>query len=192
MRADVHLAALKAAAKVAFSMVVLNGCSGGLLSQARESGDDADEGAADYDRAAPGSASTKAPTRSLGKKACPKEDAAAPAKASCEQTLAAAFPTPGDYQWKPVPQSKDVVACCDADLAAHEAMSKYRWDCCVAYDAAEVRPEADEFALLQKTLGAEHGMACTPWGPPVPPAMNRRRGTGRAAIQAWLAKGGQA
>lgn len=48
-------------------------------------------------------------------------------------------------------ESADTKKCCNEELAANGAGSKLRWECCSA-------------------LGGT-GMACTPWGPPCPPAM---------------------
>ena len=134
MRNDVHTAALKAAAKVAFSMAFVSGCS----SSAGEPTGESESAVMTY-----GSPS--------------KPDAAV----SCTDVLAATFPKPGDYQWEPVPQSAEVVSCCKEELEAHDASTPYRWDCCVAFD-----PKTGD------TTG--HAMACTPWGPPVPPAMKAR------------------
>jgi hypothetical protein len=174
MRSDVHFAALKAAARVAFSVAlpaatVLTGCSsaGGLLGE--EESDDAVSNESAIAANASNAAGSR-PKRSLGKKPCPTttEDAG-PAKPSCEATLAATFPTPGDYQWEPVAQSKEVVACCDEELTKNGASSAYRWDCCVAYDPAATPDPNSGFT------NSSHGMACTPWGPPVPPSMKRSR-----------------
>ncbi|MDF2693069.1 MAG: hypothetical protein K0S65_1452 [Labilithrix sp.] len=179
----VHAAALKAAAKVAFSMALLEGCSSpGALGGGAASSDD--EAVTNESAIATGSpsASSPKPTRSLGKKPCPSTEDAGPAKAGCDVTLAATFPTPGPYQWEPVAQSKEVVACCDEELAKNGAGSNYRWDCCVAFD-----PDANPNG---QGLGSEsHGLACTPWGPPVPPSMGRARRPGaNAELAAWLAK----
>jgi hypothetical protein len=130
MRNDVHAAALKAAAKVAFSVAFLNGCG--------SAAEPAEEAATNEN--------------AIHSDGCPST--------GCDALLEAAFPKPGDYQWEPVPQSKQVVACCERELAKHDAATKYRWDCCVAFD-----PETGHHA------SQDHGLACTPWGPPVPPAM---------------------
>jgi hypothetical protein len=201
-RAYAHAAALKAAAKVAFSMVLLEGCSSpGVLAGQTTTEDEASssepavaaEEQPKSDRAVP--SDPKAPSRtrkSLGKKPSTEAGSTAP---SCNATLAASFPVPGDYQWEPVAQSKEVVACCDQELTKNGAGSTYRWDCCVAYD-----PEIDAGGQGLRSHG--HDMACTPWGPPVPPSMRstrarsltgtRTHGRARLAdsaeIAAWLAK----
>ncbi|MBX3209156.1 MAG: hypothetical protein KF764_29250 [Labilithrix sp.] len=178
-RSATHGAALKAAAKVAFSMALLNGCSSadGVFGDEAEG----DEAVSSESAVTSGSPKTGAPKRALGKKPCPSEDGAEPAKPSCEATLTAAFPTPGNYQWEPVAQSKDVVACCDEELTKNGAGSEYRWDCCVAYDPT-VDPEG-----RGPRSGGTHGMACTPWGPPVPPSMKRGR-RANPEIATWIAR----
>lgn len=169
MRSDVHLAALRAAARVAFSVAsvaLVNGCSA------------ADDGASKSDdrRAANDSEDTTASESAVvsrpgsqGRPRPPCTDASAP-KPTCEQILASKFPVPGDYQYEPVAQPADVVACCDQELTTHGAQSKFRWDCCVAYDPAKVPAGEDP----PSPFSGAHGLACTPWGPPVPPSMARR------------------
>ncbi len=154
MRNDVHFAALRAAAKVAFSVAsvaMVNGCA------TDDTGDDtaANEAALASKDAKTPSADTK-PTK--------------PGKPSCESILASTFPVPGDYQWEPVPQSAEVVACCNKELAEHGAGTPYRWDCCVAYDPNALSPGEEP-----SVPSADHWPACTPWGPPVPPSIDRLR-----------------
>jgi hypothetical protein len=153
MRTDVHFAALRAAAKVAFSMALLNGCSSpdGVLGSTDKPEGDGEESSASNE-----SAITSAV------KDCPNQPAP-----SCAAVLASTFPKPGDYQWKPVAHPSNVVACCDKELTQNGSQSNYRWDCCVAFDAKD----PDSVPLRQ----GEHAMACTPWGPPVPPSMDRNR-----------------
>src|SRR5262249_11398204 len=154
MRSDVHLFALRAAAKVAFSMALpvamLSGCS---------SADNQNN-----DGTSPTDEETAANEEAIksGKKKPPcHEDAAAP-KPSCDSVLASAFPGPDKYQWEPVAQSKEVVACCDKELTEKGVGSPHRWACCVAYD-----PTVDAGSGGFRSFSS-HGMACTPWGPPVP------------------------
>lgn len=173
MRSDVHHAALEVAAKLAFSVVLLNGCSGASALAGGAEGADGDEAASNESAIAARGSSTPAPKKAdakkpVAKQPCPEEDAG-PAKPSCDVVLASAFPTPGDYQWEPVAQSKEVVACCDEELTNKGSSSTYRWDCCVAYDPEATPDPNGGFANPQ------HGMACTPWGPPVPPSMKRAR-----------------
>jgi hypothetical protein len=143
MRSDVHSLALRAAAKVAFSVVFLGGCS----SAATEDASDpvGGEGTSEADLKAGCHA--------------PAKDAAAP-KLSCEQVVASAFPTEGNYPGAKQKVSAEVQACCVELLdQSHGALAAHRWDCC---------------ANLPADAGQEVGIACTPWGPPVPPRMKRR------------------
>lgn len=155
MRSDVHFAALRAARKIAFSVTsvaLVSGCSSSDGSPSK-TGESTDE-------------SVSAVSGSFAKKS--GQDAG-PAKPSCQEVLASAFPVPGDYQWEPVAQPADVVACCDEELSETKGHSKYRWDCCVAYDPDALSGEA----APPSPFAGKHGMACTPWGPPVPPSMDR-------------------
>jgi hypothetical protein len=200
MRTDVHLAALKAAAKVAFSVVLLNGCSSGAKVATVGNPGEADEASNVLDGTGTGSKSPedeakktagrdkdagKDNTKDAGKDGT--KDAGKPE--NCEAILTAAFPTPGDYpseaQWEGVPHSSAVVACCDAELASTDGISTYRWDCCVAFD-----PEVSDGGM-SNTLYGKYSMACTPWGPPVPPSMTRRRGV-TPDVAAWIEEGGRA
>lgn len=166
MRSDVHVAALRAAARVALSVAsvtLVDGCA--------SSGETiADETASNELTA----------TRSEGtKEAC---DDAEPAKTSCEAVLASAFADSSDFDWLPHPQSSDVVACCDEELSEKGVRSPYRWQCCYAYDPAEGEPDWSPGSLFH-----QHAAACTPWGPPVPPSMDRAVRP-KPEVAAWLAK----
>jgi hypothetical protein len=184
MRNDVQLAALKAAAKVAFSMALLNACSStdGTVNAGTGTEKDTDQTESD------GSGAASNPSREkklLGKKPVPSSSAAKedsgtvpPTPQNCQAVLAAAYPTPGDYQPDPVPQSKAVVTCCEEELTKNAIDSTYRWDCCVAFNA-EVNPQ-----IPRDT--PEHGLACTPWGPPVPPSM-KRIPRAKPEVLAWIA-----
>jgi hypothetical protein len=172
MRNDVHLAALRAAARVAFSVAsvaLVSGCS------SAEDSSKSDEPSASNDNAAYGEETASSESAVIGRPSRPSRprppctDASAP-KPTCEQVLASKFPVPGDYQYEPVAQPADVVACCDQELTKHGSASKYRWDCCVAYDPAKVPAGEDP----PGPFSGNHGLACTPWGPPVPPSMARR------------------
>lgn len=109
MRADVHQAALRAAAKIAFSVVFLDACTNTTEDAKSAQASDlsnkcANDGAGANDAGAPSS------------------DAAA----SCENVLASTFPTPGSYRPEPEAQSSEVIRCCDAELAVNGAASQYR------------------------------------------------------------------
>lgn len=135
MKYEAHIAALRAASKVAFSVAVLAGC--------------AEQSAAD-----PASDDPSQESEVKGASACDGGK-----KFTCDDLVNAAFPTPGNYPGKKVTVSKEVASCCDELLESKGAMTPHRWDCC-----------ANTTATDEKI-----GMACTPWGPPVPPAMKRRR-----------------
>ena len=147
MRHDVHFAALRAAAKVAFSMALLNGCA--AEDPAEPS---ADEGTAASDLTGPSSSNDNADRSSTHQ--------------SCQEILACAFPGPDKYGTPPTPESAKVVACCDQALGGHSLGGAHRWACCAAYDPAEGKDH---------TGMSKHPMACTPWGPPVPPSIDRLR-----------------
>jgi hypothetical protein len=142
MRTDVHFAALRAAAKVAFSMALLNGCSS--ADAANDDGEPKASGDEALTTSDPAAASTDCPDH------------------TCSSVLKSEFPRPGNYRTEPEARSQHVVDCCKAELKAHNAQTRYRWDCCVAFN-----PETGEHA------SADAGWACTPWGPPVPPSMER-------------------
>lgn len=164
MRRDIHLAALRSAAKVAFSVAFVGGCGGNTNSVIGTSD------APVSSESAYGSQETSTPPPEKGVrlgKQC--EDAGADAKPSpsCDVLLAEAFgdgntgPIPGD------PVSQDLKACC-SDVIKESVEStdptfraEYHWDCCAVTNWG-----AD--------LDFDVGFACTPWGPPVPPPMIRR------------------
>ncbi len=145
MRHDVHLAALGAAARVACSVALLEGCGGTTAELAEPI-----QPATDY---ASSEAELAGGTRrsATGTAPSPCHDAGAP-RASCESVLASTF---GDAGW-PEPGSAyppEVGACCKELGADADYDSPFHWPCCAALNW--------------------EGMACTPWGPPVPPSMPR-------------------
>ena len=79
-----------------------------------------------------------------------------PEKASCESVINQAFPTEGQYPGTKKDVSPEVVACCRESLLKHQGSAPHRWDCCAQFD---------------KSTSNEIHAACTPWGPPTPPAM---------------------
>ena len=157
MRSDVHTAALRAAAKVAFSVAFLGGCSAASDAEGTDpkapGADGVEPGTTESDLAA----AKKKPKIAAPTTSCHQNDSGAP-KPSCESVVAAAFPTEGNYPGTKQAVSNDVQTCC-AELLTKSggSLAKHRWDCC-----ANVAP------------GQNVAMACTPWGPPVPPSMNRR------------------
>jgi hypothetical protein len=148
MRNDVHFAALGAAARVAFGVAVLGGCSGAVDEKSEE--------------AYAGESAVNA------KEPCHRDAGPAPdAKQSCDQVLASAFPDAGGWVSPSDPQpavSDDVKACCTEQLLSTQETweLKYRWQCCGVLDS-------------WNNPNQQIAMACTPWGPPVPPPMKRRR-----------------
>jgi hypothetical protein len=149
MRSDVHARALRAAAKVAFSVAFLGGCSGAQTG----ANDPLDgENTDGVDEAELKSGCHEVPPT-------PAKDASAP-KLSCEQVVASAFPTEGDYPGAKQNVSAAVQTCCATLLEKSQgALAAHRWDCC---------------ANLPADAGQQVSIACTPWGPPVPPRMRRR------------------
>jgi len=172
MRSDVHFAALRAAAKVAFSVAFIGGCA----AQAA----DADEAAnadgtqpsttSESDLSAKKKAKNKTTKASELPSDCHHADASAPPKLSCDQVVAAAFPGEDMYPGKKQSVSAEVQSCClelltDRDAGLGLGLTAHRWDCC---------------ANLPDNTDENVGIACTPWGPPVPPAMKRRARRSRA------------
>ena len=153
MRSDVHSKALRAAAKVAFSVVFLGGCSSAATDDANDAVDTEGTSAADLKSGCHGGATKDA----------------APPKLSCEQVVASAFPTEGNYPGKKKSVSAEAQTCCVELLEKSQgALAAHRWDCC---------------ANLPADAGQEVGIACTPWGPPVPPRMQRRGNSLALALQ---------
>jgi hypothetical protein len=164
MRSDVHSAALRAAAKVAFSVAFLGGCGGATSSGLADedltaNGKGAEPGKAHGDA---GQASSPAADAATTNPSGPghDEDASTTPPLACAQAIDAAFPVEGDYPGTPQAVSVHVQECCaDALAASQGVMEHHRWDCC---------------ANLPADAGNEVAIACTPWGPPVPPSMKRR------------------
>jgi hypothetical protein len=148
-----HFTALRAAARVAFGIAVLGGCTAAATEE--------------------DSASTESDIKAKKAKAeddCPShEDAGAKpdAKPSCENVLASAFPDGGSFMdmQNPPQVSDEVKTCCVEHLTSESEETwklQYRWSCCGVLDNWN-NPDP------------KISMACTPWGPPVPPSMKRRR-----------------
>jgi hypothetical protein len=174
MRSDVHFAALRAASKVAFSVVLLGGCSAAersdnLLGQDKdetsgngpESAESAVNAGGSKDREAKPAKGSRSYRTECHKDAGAPEDAAPPPPPNCEQVIAAAFPTEGDYPGTKQNVSSEVEACCAERLVETSGMMEHRWDCCANTGS--------------ETPSQDINLACTPWGPPVPPSMGRRR-----------------
>lgn len=156
MRSDVHASALRSAAKVAFSVAFLGGCSAAPAVTAGEEppgNPDEVEPVTTESELGAKKRKTKRPTPT----SCPSKE---PPRASCASVVAAAFPTEGDYPGVKQAVSSEVQACCVQLLDESQgALANHRWDCC---------------ANLPEVAPPSVGIACTPWGPPVPPAMKAR------------------
>ena len=168
MRRDVHASALRSAAKVAFSVAFLGGCSAAPAVTAGEepagNPDDVDPVTTESELGAKKGKPTKPKLAAPTGTSCHGNDAAPP-RASCEAVVAAAFPTEGSYPGVKQAVSSDVQACCVALLdESHGALANHRWDCC---------------ANLPDPAPQSVGIACTPWGPPVPPAMRLTKARAR-------------
>ena len=67
-------------------------------------------------------------------------------------------------------ESKEIVECCNEAMdASRLGLIAHRWACCVSYD------ELDSHGNPETVARQHNGAACSPWGPPVPPRMNRAR-----------------
>jgi hypothetical protein len=80
-------------------------------------------------------------------------------KFTCDHLVKAAFPTHQNYPGQAVQTSNEVKACCTEILKTNGAQTEYRWECCANRAGAQNDQDVN--------------IACTPWGPPVPPAMKR-------------------
>jgi hypothetical protein len=161
MRNDVHFAALRAAAKVAFSVAFVSGCSA-----AGSSVIEGEENETTESEINTPPQTGKKPAKTVGKKPCASKDAGKP---SCESVLASTFGDGGAWPTGDEKISAEAKACCGElvvksmqDPTAEQ--SPYHWQCCSATNWG---------ADLNVDGGV--GWACTPWGPPVPPAMKRKK-----------------
>jgi hypothetical protein len=171
MRPDVHAAALRSAAKLVLGMASIASITTACSSEATD-----DTGASTDAVMTKDNTDTNQKTDdsmlNLG------EGTGQATTAACKATLSTAFPHPSfkDYG-KATPQPADVVDCCKQELAKHGSMTAYRWECCFAYDENVTVDPGDDGKVDPwdvPTLSSKApGFACTPWGPPVPPQMNR-------------------
>lgn len=156
MRHDVHAAALRAAAKVAFSTLIIGGCSSPNASIGASEGELLSGETAPTTAEPPNSESADAATAS-DHDAAPKQD--------CRAVLDVAFGDAGG-EWGPnTDLRKDVKACCIEELETGTFHAPHRAPCCSSLDWG-----------MQDGLSHAVMVACTPWGPPVPPPMRRRAG----------------
>lgn len=165
MRPDVHALALRSAAKLVLGMASLATVTTACSSETTdETGASTDAVMTKNDDAKATNDNAVVIDNGLG-------GTGAQTTAECKEVLASAYPHPGGYQWEPVAEPADVVACCNQELVAHGAGSHYRWDCCVAYDP-NATPSTDA-TDTKPSFRDSIGWACTPWGPPVPPSFDR-------------------
>jgi hypothetical protein len=157
MNAYTHHRALAAAARLALATVALQAC-------------DKDRGEPQPPAPSP-EPPTASPATQYANAETPEPapadgDATAPVDPvrACNGLVEEAFPNPSQYPGEKRNVGTAVKACC-ADLLVHQTgpSDAHRWDCCA--NLPDDLPEAER----QKAT-----MACTPWGPPVPPAMRPR------------------
>jgi hypothetical protein len=149
MKPEVHAEALRAASRVAFSLAFVAGCGGATTSDPQPT-----TGKNDPPSNAPGGG-TAAPagsgTGTGGYDTQPPNNAAK----SCETVIASAFTKEGDYPGEKKVVSSEVQQCCEKQLLSTRGQMAHRWDCCA--NVAQTNKDVQ--------------MACTPWGPPVPPSI---------------------
>lgn len=172
MNYEIHRAALRATAKLAFSAAFF-GCGGSTTPEQTT-------GAAQPAPAAsnPGSGTGTGSTGGNSTGSSGGTDAGNPvadsgsvdsgsvdsSPAGCDALLTTTFPTPTDYPGVKKTVSNAVVACCEDMLKKSDGFTnpvshpELRWDCCANLPASDMTDNAIS-------------MACTPWGPPVPPRM---------------------
>ena len=162
MRADIHRAALRAAAKLAFSATVL-GCGGATATEPSPTADDktpADTSSTDGGRVAHDSGRHEdAATMVCG----PAVTAYQTREECCTWVVQEAYPDGSpDLSFNPAPNvSADVRECCQvlahaADERIADGGDGWRWK---------------DRGMCCAVIGFEAAATCTPWGPAVPPAM---------------------
>jgi len=186
MRSDVHSAALKAAAKVAFSVAFIGGCSAQSNQAPAGEPDTSEHGVTASNEDETGKPAAAADAGAIGTSASGKasseppchRDASVPPAPSCDVALASVFAGSTDqYPGTAKTLTEAERACCVTHLTDNDEIwsAGHRWDCCASLSGTD--GGTADFS--------EIGMACTPWGPPVPPAMKRRA---RRAIGSELAQ----
>lgn len=150
MRRDVHLAALGAAARVAFGLAfAATACKSAQPSSAETNARSPGEGGTHADTQAP----------STPPAVTPKSPAP-----SCDEVIASGFPgvDPNEYVTERRSDASPALErCCTERLRVNGAQAPYRFHCCSVVDYSSKSLED------RNTIGA----ACTPWGPPAPPSM---------------------
>ncbi len=148
MSIDRSSAALGAAIRIALGAAALSGC-GGVVASEPSAPASAGGPAAQASGTAPPVAASTAPAQDAG---------SGDASVACGSALAAAFPDAGADWW-----------------AGGEALSRdpVLVACCTAMSAPEPAPiDAIRASGCCHVEFPGNGPACTPWGPPVPPAFS--------------------
>jgi len=153
MEARVFDSALSAAARVAFSVTLVSGCSAAESVEATRAS--ALTGPSPEPMIGAGATCTDAGVK----------DAAVPPTFTCsERGIQDLYvEVDADRQIDVTKVTPEVFACCNSLLDVAEAASELSpvwYECC--YDIPRTTPDWD---------GPIHHRACTPWGPPVPPRM---------------------
>lgn len=154
MRRDAQFEALKVAAKVAMAIGLLEGCRESLAAAPSAPTESHAEAPAVED-----TAPAREETAPVSEEYASTSSEPTGKVTDCKAVVFAAFPIDGDYPGQRKDVATEVRTCCAHLLAAPGGMDVHRWDCC-----ANLEDPADATAI-----------ACTPWGPPVPPAMNDAR-----------------
>lgn len=170
MNRDVFSAALRATAKVAFSMAVV-GCSASESAETASTESDIEKGCPDEKNADAGPSGSNVGTGSKADSG-PSCDALLAAFSAehekYESEVGAHFADGGTAGDAPTPAtiSTETKSCCYDEVSKQGFRSPHREACC--YGGALSWLEALESGNTNIQA------ACTPWGPPVPPAMKRR------------------
>jgi len=120
-------------------------------------------------------------------------EATTPTSASNELTSASDAGTPKEVALYCAALAPDASPrdCCDTELATASFGDDAGTDsltlgCCDVLIHTQDPWASDKLGECCYALGTPHGPACTPWGPPVPPAMGWRRGA-LSAVQVLAA-----
>ena len=170
MRPDVHAAALRAAAKVAFSMALIGCGSAASHDPSEDPAYGSDEGTAQTSQGELKKRRTpKGAVCDAGKPqaTCAQQTTVAAKEACCEALLSKQWPGGDDWQTsiQPGEGGAELAACCQ--VVAEKV------------DRSWGNPDAGlgSWPRTQccSLLGWQGSMACTPWGPPTPPAMKTKK-----------------
>ena len=125
--------------------------------------------------------------------ACGSEEASTPTSASSDLTSANDAGTPKEVALYCAATAPDATPreCCDTELATASFGDDAGTDsltlgCCDVLIHSTQPWSSQQLGECCFALGTPHGPACTPWGPPVPPAMGWKRGA-PSAVQVLAA-----